>query len=84
MTKPPRGSTHRGDTRIAAYQLTDYLERLGVERDLRAVRPHGDRAARRVGEQQSRIRFASRGTSRSAAHAADGYARATGKARRCC
>ena len=73
-----RGRPPRPATRIASYLLTDYLERLGVEVGLRAVRPHGHRAC------STRSARAASGSSRTrheqiAAHAADGYARATGK-----
>jgi acetolactate synthase-1/2/3 large subunit len=65
------------ETRIASYLLTEYLERLGVEvifglcghtviAFLDALR-------------QSRIRFISTRHEQVAAHAADGYARASGK-----
>ena len=66
-----------GETRIAAYQLVEYLERLGVEvifglcghtviAFLDALRG-------------SRIKFISTRHEQVAAHAADGYARASGK-----
>ncbi|HTR77729.1 MAG TPA: thiamine pyrophosphate-binding protein [Gemmatimonadaceae bacterium] len=64
-------------TRIAAYQLTDYLERLGVEVVFglcgHTVIAMLDALSR------SRIRFVTTRHEQIAAHAADGYARATGK-----
>ena len=71
----------RSETRIAAYLLTDYLERLGVEVDLRPVRTHRHR---RCSTRSARAASASSSTRHEqvAAHAADGYARATGQARR--
>ena len=71
--RPNRAS----DTRIAAYQLTDYLERLGVEVVFglcgHTVIGMLDALAK------SRIRYVSTRHEQIAAHAADGYARATGK-----
>ena len=64
-------------TRIAAYLLTDYLERLGVE-VIFGLRGHTVIALLdALGK--SRIRFVSTRHEQIAAHAADGYARATGK-----
>src|SRR6266542_6583235 len=67
----------RTDTRIAAYQMTEYLERIGVEvvfglcgHTIIALLDALDR---------SRIRFVSTRHEQVAAHAADGYARASGK-----
>src|SRR4030095_15393194 len=65
------------ETRFAAYLLAEYLERLGVE-GVFALTGHtvlGQRAA--LG--RSRIRYVSTRHEQVAAHAADGYARATGK-----
>ena len=70
-------ATNSGETRIASYLLTEYLERLGVEvifglcghtviAFLDALRG-------------SKIRFISTRHEQVAAHAADGYARASGK-----
>ncbi len=63
--------------RIAAYQLTDYLERLGVEVVFglcgHTVIAMLDALSR------SRIRYITTRHEQIAAHAADGYARATGK-----
>jgi acetolactate synthase-1/2/3 large subunit len=72
-----RTTVSEGEKRIAAYQLVDYLEKLGVEvifglcghtviAFLDALR-------------SSRIRFISTRHEQVAAHAADGYARASGK-----
>jgi acetolactate synthase-1/2/3 large subunit len=65
------------ETRIASYQLTDYLERLGVEVIFglcgHTVIAFLDALAK------SRIRFVSTRHEQVAAHAADGYARASGK-----
>ena len=64
-------------TRIAAYQLTDYLEQLGVEVIFglcgHTVIGFLDALSK------SRIRFVSTRHEQIAAHAADGYARASGK-----
>jgi len=67
----------QAETRIAAYLLTDYLERLGVEVIFglcgHTVIGFLDALAR------SRIRYISTRHEQVAAHAADGYARASGK-----
>src|SRR5678809_1132418 len=65
-------------TRIAAYQLTDYLERLGVEVIFGLCGHTVIAFLDALGK--SRIRFISTRHEQVAAHAADGYARATGKA----
>ncbi|MEO7189987.1 MAG: thiamine pyrophosphate-binding protein [Vicinamibacterales bacterium] len=67
----------RGGTRIAAYQLTDYLERLGVEVVFGLCGHTVIALLDALGK--SRIRFVSTRHEQTAAHAADGYARATGK-----
>lgn len=64
-------------TRIAAYQLTDYLERLGVEVVFGLCGHSVIGLLDALGK--SRIRFVSTRHEQTAAHAADGYARATGK-----
>ena len=64
-------------TRIAAYQLTDYLERLGVEVVFGLCGHTVIALLDALGK--SRIRFISTRHEQTAAHAADGYARATGK-----
>ena len=64
-------------TRIAAYQMTDYLERLGVEVVFGLCGHTVIGLLDALGK--SRIRFVSTRHEQIAAHAADGYARATGK-----
>ena len=64
-------------TRIAAYQMTDYLERLGVEVVFGLCGHTVIGMLDALGK--SRIRFVSTRHEQIAAHAADGYARATGK-----
>ncbi len=65
------------ETRIAAYQLTDYLERLGVEVVFGLCGHTVIAFLDALGK--SRIRYISTRHEQIAAHAADGYARATGK-----
>src|SRR5262245_25294351 len=65
------------ETRIAAYLLTDYLERLGVEVIFGLCGHTVIALLDALGK--SRIRFISTRHEQTAAHAADGYARATGK-----
>ncbi|MDE3199136.1 MAG: thiamine pyrophosphate-binding protein [Acidobacteriota bacterium] len=64
-------------TRIAAYQLTDYLERLGVDTIFGLCGHTVIALLDAIGK--SRIRFISTRHEQVAAHAADGYARASGK-----
>jgi len=64
-------------TRIAAYLLTEYLERLGVEVVFGLCGHTVIALLDALGK--SRIRFISTRHEQIAAHAADGYARATGK-----
>jgi acetolactate synthase-1/2/3 large subunit len=64
-------------TRIAAYQLTDYLERLGVEVVFGLCGHTVIALLDALGK--SKIRFISTRHEQIAAHAADGYARATGR-----
>lgn len=64
-------------TRIAAYQITDYLERLGVEVVFGLCGHTVIGMLDALGK--SRIRFVTTRHEQLAAHAADGYARATGK-----
>jgi acetolactate synthase I/II/III large subunit len=64
-------------TRIAAYQLTDYLEQLGVEVVFGLCGHTVIAFLDALGK--SRVRFVSTRHEQTAAHAADGYARATGK-----
>ena len=69
--------TPNAETRIAAYQLTEYLERLGVE-VIFGLCGHTVIAMLEALE-HSTIKFVSVRHEQVAAHAADGYARATGK-----
>src|SRR5262245_26327174 len=69
--------TARGDTRIAAYLMTEYLERLGVEVMFGLCGHTVIALLDALGK--SRIRFISTRHEQVAAHAADGYARASGK-----
>ena len=64
-------------TRIAAYQLTDYLDRLGVDVIFGLCGHTVIALLDALGK--SRIRFVSTRHEQVAAHAADGYARASGK-----
>src|SRR4249919_170676 len=64
-------------TRIASYLLTDYLERLGVEVVFGLCGHTIIALLDALGK--SRIRFVSTRHEQIAAHAADGYARASGK-----
>src|SRR4051794_40038537 len=65
------------DTRIASYLLTEYLERLGVEVIFGLCGHTIIAFLDALGK--SRIRFVSSRHEQIAAHAADGYARASGK-----
>src|SRR5947208_10242724 len=65
------------DTRIAAYLLTEYLERIGVEVIFGLCGHTVIALLDAIGK--SRIRFVSTRHEQVAAHAADGYARASGK-----
>src|SRR5437868_5514468 len=65
------------DTRFAAYLLADYLERLGVEVVFGLTGHTVIAMLDAIG--RSRIRYVSTRHEQVAAHAADGYARATGK-----
>ena len=66
------------ETRIASYLLTEYLERLGVEVIFGLCGHTIIAFLDAIGK--SRIRFVSTRHEQIAAHAADGYARVTGKA----
>ena len=66
-----------GETRIAAYQLVDYLDRIGVEVVFGLCGHTVIALLDALGK--SRIRFISTRHEQVAAHAADGYARASGK-----
>jgi acetolactate synthase-1/2/3 large subunit len=65
------------ETRIASYLLTEYLERLGVEVVFGLCGHTVIAMLDAIGK--SRIRFITTRHEQIAAHAADGYARATGK-----
>jgi acetolactate synthase I/II/III large subunit len=67
----------RAETRIASYLLTDYLERLGVEVIFGLCGHTVIGFLDALGK--SKIRFISTRHEQVAAHAADGYARASGK-----
>ncbi len=71
------GESTAGKTRIAAYLLTDYLEQLGVEVIFGLCGHTVIAFLDALGK--SRIRFVSTRHEQVAAHAADGYARASGK-----
>jgi acetolactate synthase-1/2/3 large subunit len=73
QTEAPRST----GTRIASYLLTEYLERLGVEVIFGLCGHTNIAFLDAVGK--SRIRFISTRHEQVAAHAADGYARASGK-----
>src|SRR5947209_20316931 len=66
-----------GETRIASYLLTEYLERIGVEVIFGLCGHTVIALLDALG--RSRIRFVSTRHEQVAAHAADGYARASGK-----
>lgn len=77
-TQPvPAPPASQPGTRIAAYLLTDYLERLGVEVVFGLCGHTVIALLDALGK--SRIRFVSTRHEQIAAHAADGYARASGK-----
>src|SRR5437870_10562576 len=67
----------KNETRIASYLLTEYLERLGVEVIFGLCGHTIIAFLDALGK--SRIRFVSTRHEQIAAHAADGYARVTGK-----
>ncbi len=69
---------HSAEPRIAAYQLVEYLERLGVE-VVFGLCGHTVIALLDALGKSRRIRFVSTRHEQVAAHAADGYARASGK-----
>ncbi len=82
MNAPAARTMHRASTsapgaRIAAYQLTDYLERLGVEVVFGLCGHTVIAMLDALGA--SKIRFVTTRHEQIAAHAADGYARVTGK-----
>jgi acetolactate synthase-1/2/3 large subunit len=75
---PPTTTDRASETRIAAYLLTDYLERLGVE-VVFGLCGHTIIALLDALGKSRTIRFITTRHEQVAAHAADGYARATGK-----
>jgi len=75
-TSADRAATGR-DTRIASYLLAEYLERLGVDVIFGLCGHTNIAFLDALGK--SRIRFVSTRHEQLAAHAADGYARASGK-----
>src|SRR5690242_12763765 len=77
QTAVKRASSPGTETRIASYLLTDYLERLGVEVIFGLCGHTVIGFLDALGK--SKIRFISTRHEQIAAHAADGYARATGK-----
>src|SRR4249920_58984 len=70
-------SSETGETRIASYLLTDYLEQLGVEVIFGLCGHTVIAFLDALGK--SRIRFISTRHEQVAAHATDGYARASGR-----
>jgi acetolactate synthase I/II/III large subunit len=74
---PPIPTRPQTETRIASYLLTEYLERLGVEVIFGLCGHTIIALLDALGK--SKIRFVSTRHEQVAAHAADGYARATGK-----
>jgi acetolactate synthase-1/2/3 large subunit len=78
VAQPPETSTTPpGTSRISSYLLTDYLERIGVEMIFGLCGHTNIALLDALG--RSRIRFVSARHEQVAAHAADGYARASGK-----
>src|SRR5450432_1628863 len=71
------GVEKKAGTRIASYLLTEYLERLGVEVIFGLCGHTVIAMLDALGK--SKIRFITTRHEQIAAHAADGYARATGK-----
>ncbi len=74
---PVRENDRQAQTRIAAYLLVEYLERLGVDTIFGLCGHTIIALLDALGK--SRIRFISTRHEQVAAHAADGYARASGK-----
>src|SRR3974377_1914634 len=78
-TMPENAATGKTtETRIASYLLTEYLEPLGVDFIFGLCGHTVIAFLDALGK--SKIRFISTRHEQTAAHAADGYARATGKA----
>src|ERR1043166_5895235 len=77
MQESANGTSAPVKTRIASYLLTDYLEKLGVDVIFGLCGHTVIAFLDALGK--SRIRFISTRHEQAAAHAADGYARASGK-----
>src|SRR3954471_12149743 len=77
VLNPIERTDAKSETRISSYLLTDYLERLGVEVIFGLCGHTVIALLDALGK--SKIRFVSVRHEQIAAHAADGYARATGK-----
>src|SRR3954468_3247916 len=77
VPNPIERTDAKSETRISSYLLTDYLERLGVEVIFGLCGHTVIALLDALGK--SRIRFVSTRHEQVAAHAADGYARASGK-----
>src|SRR4051795_7778686 len=77
VPNPIERTDAKSETRISSYLLTDYLERLGVEVIFGLCGHTIIALLDALGK--SRIRFVSTRHEQVAAHAADGYARASGK-----
>jgi acetolactate synthase I/II/III large subunit len=77
-THTPSATTRASETRIASYLLTEYLERLGVE-VVFGLCGHTIIALLDAIGRSRKIRFITTRHEQVAAHAADGYARATGR-----
>jgi len=75
---PPATTDRASETRIASYLLTEYLERLGVE-VVFGLCGHTIIALLDALGKSRKIRFVTTRHEQVAAHAADGYARATGR-----
>src|SRR5579864_5500095 len=77
-THTPSATSRASETRIASYLLTEYLERLGVE-VVFGLCGHTVIALLDAIGKSRKIRFITTRHEQVAAHAADGYARATGR-----
>src|SRR3954463_3114404 len=77
VPNPIERTDAKSETRISSYLLTEYLERLGVEVIFGLCGHTVIALLDALGK--SRIKFVSTRHEQVAAHAADGYARATGK-----
>src|SRR3954451_5388430 len=77
VPNPIERTDAKSETRISSYLLTDYLERLGVEVIFGLCGHTVIALLDALGK--SKIRFVSTRHEQVAAHAADGYARASGK-----